>query len=201
MRTGLKTVVTNKHMSGRCPGPFRVAIALGLALLITLSLVQGAVARSQATLTNGASMTAMIRYEKQLAVAINTARKRHGLRTLRLAPGLMRSAGKHSLQMACKGYFSHSSPNGASFTTRVKSFYGAGTSSYYSAGENLLWAQLPVTPGQVVKRWLASSEHRRVLLSSGWRVFGVGVVRSTHDTGIFAGREVLLVTADFAVKR
>jgi len=64
----------------------------------------------------------MTRYEKRLAATIDATRKRHGLCTLRLVPGLMRSAGKHSLQMAVKGYFAHSSANGASFLTRVKSF-------------------------------------------------------------------------------
>jgi uncharacterized protein YkwD len=139
--------------------------------------------------------------DRPLAAAINVTRKHYGLRSLRPVPGLMLSSGKHSLQMACRGYFSHSSVNGASFITRVKSVYGSGASSYFSAGENLLWAQPRVTPRQVVKRWLASPGHRQVLLSPLWRVFGVGVVSSTHGAGVFAGRAVLLVTADFAVKR
>jgi uncharacterized protein YkwD len=141
----------------------------------------------------------MTRFEQQLAVSITAARKEHGRRALELVPGLMRSAGKHSLQMACNGYFAHASPNGASFFSRVKSFYG-GASHSFSAGENLLWARPRVSPRQTVKRWLASPGHREVLLSPRWRVFGVGVVSSAHGTGIFAGRRVLLVTADFAVK-
>lgn len=32
-------------------------------------------------------------------------------------------------------------------------------------------------------------------------VLGVGVVRSTHGPGVYAGNPVLLVTADFAVRR
>ena len=202
MPTGFKTVLAGKKKIGQRPGSFRVAIVLALALLIAfLSVAQGAVARSQAKPAKKTSVTVMTRYEQQLAAALNTARKRHGLRVLKLVPGLMRSAGKHSLQMACEGYFSHSSPNGASFVTRVKRFYGSAASSYFSAGDNLLWARPRVTPRQVVKRWLASPEHRQVLLSPRWRVFGVGVVRSTHGAGVFAGRAVLLVTADFAVKR
>jgi uncharacterized protein YkwD len=201
MPTGHKAIVASKKRTGHNPGSFRLAIVLALALLITLLSAQDAVARSQAKPAKSTSITVMSRYEKQLAAAINTVRKHHGVRSLKLVPGLMRSAGKHSLQMACQGYFAHSSPNGASFTTRVKSFYSAGGSSYFLAGENLLWAQPQATPLQVVKRWLASPGHRRVLLSRQWRVFGVGVVSSTHGAGIFAGHRVLLVTADFAVKR
>ncbi len=171
---------------------------LALALLIAaISLAQGDVAGSQTRAAKKSSVTNMTRYEKRLAASINATRKRYGLRTLRLTPCLMRSASKHSLQMAVRGYFAHSSPNGASFITRVRSFYGGNI----SAGENLLWARPRVAPRRVVRRWLASPEHRTVLLSPRWRVFGVGVVSSTHGAGVFGGRRVMLVTADFAVRR
>lgn len=172
---------------------------LALALFVAaLSLAQSDLAGAQTKAVKKSTVTNMTGYEKQLAVAINATRKQHGLRALKLAPGLMRSAGKHSLQMAFKGYFAHTSPNGVSFYTRVKSYYGGGD---LKAGENLLWVQPRVKPRQIVKRWLASPGHRQVLLSRQWKVFGVGVVRSTHGAGVFAGRRVLLVTADFAVKR
>jgi uncharacterized protein YkwD len=199
-------VVTAKaaigQSGGLARGLRRAATVLALALLITLVwAAQGAVARSQTTPVKRTVAAVMDRYEARLAAAINVTRKHHGLRSLQLVPGLMLSSDKHSLQMACRGYFSHSSVNGASFITRVKRFYGSGASNYFSAGENLLWAKPRATPRQVVKRWLASPEHRLVLLSPQWRVFGVGVVSSTHAAGIFRGRAVLLVTADFAVKR
>lgn len=201
MPTGHEAIVAGKKRTGHNPGSFGLAIVLALALLITLSSAQDAVAHSQAKPTKSTSITVMSRYERQLAAAINAVRKQHGVRSLKLVPGLMRSAGKHSLQMACQGYFAHSSPNGVSFATRVKSFYNGGTSSGFSAGENLFWAQPRATSRQVVAGWLASPGHRLILLSPRWKVFGVGVVSSTHGAGVFAGRSVLLVTADFAVKR
>ena len=199
MPTGFKAVVAGKGRTRHYSGSFRAAITLAL-LVAVLSLTQSDVAGSQTKVVKRSSVTTMTRYEEHLATAINTTRKRHGLRTLRLVPGLMRSAGKHSLQMACEGYFAHSSPNGASFFARVKTYYG-GNSSYFSAGENLLWAQPRATPHQVVTLWLASPAHRQVLLSPQWRAFGVGVVSATHGAGVFAGRTVLLVTGDFAVTR
>lgn len=200
---GFNSLVSEKGRSSRCLALFRVAVALALALLVaaTLSPARSDVAGAQTKVVKRSSITTMTSYERQLAVAVNVTRKRHHLRALRLVPGLMRSAGKHSLQMAVNGYFAHSSPNGASFITRVRSFYGGSNPSYFSAGENLLWAQPRVKPRGVVKRWLASPGHRRVLLSSGWRVFGVGVVSSTNGAGVFRSRTVMLVTADFAVKR
>ena len=188
--------------SGHVLGRRMLGIALALALLIgVLSLARGDVAGAQTKSAKRSSVIVMTRYERQLGAAVNAARKHYGLRSLKLVPGLMRSADKHSLQMALNGYFAHSSPNGASFITRVKSFYGGGRPRYFSAGENIFWAQPRMTPRGVVKRWLSSPEHRRVLLSSHWRVFGVGVVSSTHGAGVFGGRSVMLVTADFAVKR
>ena len=199
VRTGFSTVVTGRGKTSHYSGSFRAAILLAL-LVAVLLLTQSATAGSQTKVVKRSSVTTMPRYEEQLATAINSTRKSYGLRSLRLVPGLMRSAGEHSLQMACKGYFAHSSSNGVSFFARVKTYYG-GNSSYFSAGENLLWAQPRATPRQVVTRWLASPGHRRVLLSPQWRVFGIGVVSSTHGAGVFAGRRVLLVTADFAVAR
>ncbi len=178
-----------------------VAIMLALALLVALLLLtQGDTASAQTKVTKRASVTDMTRYEKRLAASINATRKRHGLPTLKLVPGLMTSAGRHSLQMAVKGYFAHSSYNGASFFTRVRRFYGGGSSTL-SAGENLLWTQPRVSPRRVVWRWLGSPSHRAVLLSRSWRAFGVGVVKSTHGAGVFGGRRVLIITADFAAKR
>lgn len=195
--TDFKMVVAGKRRAWRRSGSsFGVAIALALFVGV-LSLALSDVAGSQTKAVKKSSVTNMTGYEMQLAAAINATRKQHGLRTLKLAPGLMRSAGKHSLQMACKGYFAHTSPNGVSFFARVKSYYGGGN---LTAGENLLWARPRVKPRQVVKRWMASPGHRQVLLSRTWRVFGVGVVRSTRGAGIFRGRRVLLVTADFAAK-
>ena len=164
MPSDLKTVLAGERKNRHRPRFRGLALMLILLVLPVLLAAPGAVARSQTKPAGKTSVIDMTRYETQLAAAINAARTRYGLRSLRLVPGLMRSAGKHSLQMAFKGYFAHSSPNGASFVTRVKSFYGGAASSYFSAGENLLWAQPRVTPRQVVKRWLASPEHRQVLL-------------------------------------
>jgi len=194
------TTALRKRGSGHAHGRRRLPIALAL-LIAVLSLAQGDVAASQTNSTKRSPVTVMSCYEKQVVAAVNNTRMQYGLRSLRLVPGLMRSAGSHSLQMAVKGYFAHSSPNGASFFTRVKSFYGGGSPRYFSAGENLLWTDPHVGPSEVVRRWLASPEHRRVLLSPVWTVLGVGVVSSPHGPGVFQGRAVTLVTADFAVKR
>jgi uncharacterized protein YkwD len=179
----------------------KTAVVTMLALLPLVTLAQKATAssRTEAAARNRTSVAPD--FEARLATSINTVRKRYGLRCLRLIPELVRSADSHSLQMARRGYFSHYSANGASFSTRVQRLYGSRGFRYWSAGENLLWARRSIQPYQVVSRWLASPEHRSILLSRRWTVMGVGVAKSTHGSGVFRGRAVLVITTDFAVRR
>jgi len=172
-----------------------------LALLLLASSARGATANSRAEAAAQSRTSIAPSYEARLATSINAVRKRYGLRCLRLVPALVRSADSHSLQMARGGFFSHQSQNGASFSARVQSFYPFRGYRYWAAGENLLWAGRSIEPNQVVSRWLASLEHRSVLLSPQWAVMGVGVVQVRHGPGVFRGRAVLVITTDFAVRR
>jgi len=172
-----------------------------LALLPLASSAQEAIASSRAEAAAQNRTSVAPDFQARLATSINAVRKRYRLRQLRLVPGLVRSADRHSLQMARRGYFSHYSLNGTSFNARVQSFYRSRGYSYWSAGESLLWARRSIRPNQVVARWLASPEHRSVLLSPKWAVMGVGAVQSRHGPGIYRGRAVLVLVADFAVRR
>lgn len=171
-----------------------------LALLPLVSAARGVTAssRTQAAVQNRIGVAP--NFEARLATSINVVRKRHGLRCLRLVPELVRSSDSHSLQMARGGFFAHESRNGSSFNARIQRFYGSRGYRYWSAGENLFWAGRSIKPNQIVARWLASPQHRAILLSSRWRVMGVGVVQSAHGSGVFRGRAVVVITTDFAVR-
>ena len=59
-------------------------------------------------------------------------------------------------------------------------------------GEDLAWG--PPSAAWVVSQWLASPEHRSILLRPGFRRVGIGALR-----GSFSGMSgALVVTADFA---
>src|SRR5437762_3575611 len=59
-------------------------------------------------------------------------------------------------------------------------------------GEDLAWG--PASASWVVGAWLASPEHRAILLRPGFRRVGIGAFQGT-----FSGRAgALVVTADFA---
>ena len=103
--------------------------------------------------------------------------------------------------MAARGYFSHTSSNGASFDRRIARFYPMGKSRYWSVGENLLWSSPDVSPEQALEMWINSPEHKKNMLTARWREIGLSAVHVTAAPGTFAGREVTIVTADFGVKR
>jgi uncharacterized protein YkwD len=80
------------------------------------------------------------------------------------------------------GAFTHT-PCGQPFD-RVFTAAGFPTDGSYSAGENLAYGQdLRGSPWQVMQVWLASPEHRQVLLSADWTTFGLAVRQNTTFLG------------------
>ena len=68
--------------------------------------------------------------------------------------------------------FSHTRPNGTSFSTALKE-YGI---SYMAAGENIAYGQR--TPQEVVTGWMNSPGHRANILNSNFHKIGIGVYQS-----------------------
>jgi uncharacterized protein YkwD len=137
--------------------------------------------------------------EPQVFAAINDLRRNQGLAPLRLSRALTIAAGEHSLSMAKHGYFEHSSLDGAPFWKRVAARY-AWPGTRWSVGENLVWASPRLSARSAVERWLASPSHRATLLSPAWRDVGLGAVHAVAG-GVYGGRVVTILTADFGVRR
>ena len=131
---------------------------------------------------------------------INTLRASHGLRPLRLNAELAAAASQHSREMAADGYFAHDSFNGQSFWQRIENWYRPGQRSF-SVGENLLWSSPDVTARGAIRMWMASPEHRAILLHATWREVGFSAVHVASAPGAFGGLEVTIVTADFGVRK
>jgi uncharacterized protein YkwD len=138
--------------------------------------------------------------ESQLLGQINTLRGRHGLRRLRLSPGLTTAAAQHSASMAQKGYFAHESADGSSFSKRIAFYYPYRGYSRWSAGENILYSTPDLDSGGALRLWMHSPEHRANLLSRSWREIGLGAVHSASAPGVYNGDAVTVVTADFGVR-
>jgi uncharacterized protein YkwD len=174
------------------------ALRLGVGAVATLA-VAGLLAAS--ALATSRSETSLRPLNHQLLGAVNRLRQAHHLRPLREASALDRSAREHSLQMGRFGYFGHSSANGTAFWRRIERYYHSGNYSYWSVGENLLWAAPTVSAGRAMKMWIASPEHLRNLLTPGWRQIGISAVHVVRAPGVFHGLAVTIVTTDFGVRR
>jgi uncharacterized protein YkwD len=96
---------------------------------------------------------------------INNIRRAHGVRALRPSYSLFISAKLYARRMMRSDYFGHLS--------RIPV-----ASGWRSAGETLAWHRSwRLRPRRTVRRWMHSSSHRAVLLSSRYRRIGVGRAR------------------------
>ena len=120
---------------------------------------------------------------RQVLKGINAQRHSHGLPPLRLATALGRVAGSHSRFMAHVRRLQHESADGTSATTRIRR-----AMHVRRAGEAIAFAS---DARAIVRSWMASPPHRKLLMSRSYRVIGVGVVRGTYQ-----GYRVLYATAD-----
>jgi uncharacterized protein YkwD len=167
-------------------------VALGLAVC-TVATPAGASVDRPATV--------MRSLEQDVLANLNALRKQHGLVPLRFSTKLAAAARHHSTDMANRGYFSHSSANGSSFSRRIARFYPMGSRRYWAVGENLLWSSPDVDAAGAIEMWLNSPAHRKIMLTARWREVGLSAVHVTSAPGAFGGREVTIVTADFGVRR
>jgi uncharacterized protein YkwD len=170
-----------------------VTAALCVAGLWTVASPAGASSQAPAT--------AMSALEQGVLADVNAMRHQHGLSALRFSTKLAAAARAHSFEMANRGYFSHDSANGSSFDRRIVRYYPLRGTHYWSVGENLLWSSPDVDAAGALNMWMASPEHRRILLTARWREVGLAAVHVAAAPGTYGGREVTIVTADFGVRR
>ena len=125
-------------------------------------------------------------YEQQVLALVNQERAKQGLSALSWSDELTAVARAHSKDMAARGFFSHTNPDGQSPFDRMK----AAGISYRTAGENIAAGQR--TPQEVVNSWMNSEGHRANILNASYTRLGVGYASgsgtySTYWTQCFAG--------------
>ena len=105
-------------------------------------------------------------YASQVVALVNAERAKYGLSALKVDSRVQQAAqvrAKETVQS-----FSHTRPNGSSFSTALTE---AGV-SYTRSGENIAYGQS--TPQQVVQAWMNSSGHRANVLNESFTTIGVG---------------------------
>jgi uncharacterized protein YkwD len=151
----------------------RLSRLLAVTALIVLAAWAGA-ARAQAP-----------SYRTALLRAINAARASHGLRPVRVDSRLGAAALAHTRTLVKEHTLTHSSPDGAGPAVRVAD---AGFHARF-VGENLA---MGYGPWRCVAAWLASPEHRDILLSPRYKAVGIAAAMGT--VGAY---RVPFITADF----
>ncbi len=144
-------------------------LALLIVFTATLAALPG-VAGAAVTLTKG---------ERAVLAAVNKERTQRGLHALRVNTALTKAARAHVRDMAHHSYFSHTSLNGASASSRVRAFgYGMAGCIARRTGEVLARVTngtAVLDPQQVVAMWMRSPSHRNALLTPSFRDVGVGI--------------------------
>ena len=140
-------------------------------------------------------------FGEEILATLNRVRLANGLIPLRRSSGLTAAARQHSSEMARYGYFAHTSPNWPNVAARIARFYPRAGRASWAVGENLLWSTSDLDAAAALELWLRSPGHRRTILTPRWRELGVGVVRTASAPGVYGGRDVVIITADFGVRR
>jgi uncharacterized protein YkwD len=170
-----------------------------LALVASVAALETAAAGGPHAFSGTRGITRMRGLEPQLLAAINDFRRAQDLGPLRLNRALAVAAGQHSLSMVEHGYFEHSSLDGSPFWKRVKAAYPR-NGRRWGVGENIAWASPGLSARKALELWLASPPHRQNLLSRAWHEIGLGAVRAVAG-GVYNGRVVTILTADFGIRR
>ncbi|MEY9873779.1 uncharacterized protein YkwD [Streptacidiphilus sp. MAP12-33] len=106
--------------------------------------------------------------EAAVLALVNTARAQHGCGALSASPALTELAQSFSREMAARGFFSHTDPDGHTPWDRARAL---GITNL--GGENIARGQQ--TPDAVMTAWLNSPGHRANILDCAYHSLGVGV--------------------------
>ena len=99
---------------------------------------------------------------------VNAERSARGLAPLRRDGRLRAAARRHAEDMGVRGFFNHHGSDGGDHGTRIAA---AGYQACLS-GENIAWGQRSAL--EVVRGWMGSPGHRRIILHPRATAFGAG---------------------------
>lgn len=111
---------------------------------------------------------------KEVVNLVNTERAKEGLSPLTVNTNVQAAAMVRAKE--CEQVFSHTRPDGSSFSTALKEQ----NVSYKSAGENIAWGQK--SPQEVMNAWMNSSGHRANIMNPNFTTIGVGYYENANGT-------------------
>ena len=160
----------------------RKILQSALVLLVALACVPAVGHAAGETSYSGTS-------ENRVLVLLNDIRHEHGLSSFVASRALRAAARQHSADMLARGYFEHDGP-GESFDKRIRRFLKSPL-----VGENIAWGTGRYSsPASIVRLWMNSPPHRRIILMPTFNRVGLGVAM-----GSFKGNKgAVMATADFS---
>jgi uncharacterized protein YkwD len=112
-------------------------------------------------------------FEAQVLKLMNQERAKQGVPELKSQPQLAAAALAHSNDMACRGFFSHTNPDGKTPFDRIS----AQSYDYRAASENIYGGDSNFySPTEAIKNWLNSPPHKKNMLNPVYTEVGVGAV-------------------------
>jgi len=136
-----------------------------LGLVIAAS---AALATAPAIGSSPTAEAATVSVQNQVIQLVNVQRAKAGCRALVLDARLSRAAQAHSVDMAKRRHFSHTSLDGRTFAQRIRAQGYTGS----IIGENI--AAGHPTPKAVMDAWMKSPGHRANILNCRFTAIGVG---------------------------
>jgi uncharacterized protein YkwD len=154
----------------------RVALLLGTTVALFVLIVP---ADARGCRGADAAPTAATLHQARRAVLclVNGERRRQGDSPLRTNAALQRSAWRYARAMVRESFFAHVTPSGLTFRERMlRETDYLDHARRWSIGENIAWGSgAGAAPAEIVKGWMESRDHRRILLDGSYREMGVGV--------------------------
>lgn len=143
--------------------------------------------------------------QKAVVCLINKERRSRGRKALRVNKPLKRAARAHSRRMVALAgtdtpCFAHTCSDSGEppLRERVTRTGYLPCGCRFKLGETIAYGhQAMATPRVIVRSWMASSDHRAVILTRGFRHIGVGAKMGSP----YGNRDARTYTADFGVKR
>lgn len=121
---------------------------------------------------NGSSEETIHTYASQIFNLVNIEREKAGLPALQLDTNITAAANVRAKEI--KQSFSHTRPNGSSFSTAL----GEQGVTFTGSGENIAWGQK--SPEQVMNAWMNSAGHRANILNQNFRNIGIGYYQDAN---------------------
>lgn len=156
------------------------AIAGAIAAMVLCGTGSGTAFAAESECAQAASVadsTTLQQASDAVLCLVNGERARRGRAPLRASRLLYRSAQAHSRDMVVRRYFSHVAPNGMNTRQRISRSGYLGGRSACKVAETITWGtEGQGTPAELVRSFMNSPGHRRILLDRRYRDIGVGLV-------------------------